>query len=83
MGFSTCGYFCTSTFNQEFQANIKSDAVQMPTQKSIFMCIYKEYRYPKLAENKDVRQRNSNLTALHPDSFLSDRGKKATLKIFD
>ncbi|KAG4208477.1 hypothetical protein ERO13_A03G134605v2 [Gossypium hirsutum] len=37
----------------------------------------------KLAENKDVRQRNSNLTALHPDSFLSDRGKKATLKIFD
>ncbi|TYI94210.1 hypothetical protein E1A91_D02G187000v1 [Gossypium mustelinum] len=58
-------------------------SIKMPTQKSIFMCIYKEYRYPKLAENKDVRQRNSNLTALHPDSFLSDRGKKATLKLFD
>ncbi|TYI36738.1 hypothetical protein ES332_A03G162100v1 [Gossypium tomentosum] len=58
------------SIKKEFQAKTKSDSVRV-------------HRYPKLAENKDVRQRNSNLTALHPDSFLSDRGKKATLKIFD
>ncbi|MFQ6629741.1 hypothetical protein Gotur_006739 [Gossypium turneri] len=34
---------------------LRKAMMKMPTQKSIFMCIYKEYRYPKLAENKDGR----------------------------